>query len=237
MTESVLELRGVSQAYGKNLVVKQLSFSLQRGQIGCLLGESGCGKTTVLRTIAGFEELVDGEILLDDEVVAGKGWGLPPEKRAIGMVFQDYALFPHLTVFDNIAFGLRGRDRSEQILRVTEVIETVGLDDAKDRFPHEISGGQQQRVALARALAPRPELLLLDEPFSNLDVTLRERLSMEVRDILKEYGATALIVTHNQSESPTHQSLRGRVCGRGGPSHRFREGRRASGDRPRASRR
>ncbi|BCR03855.1 iron ABC transporter ATP-binding protein [Desulfuromonas versatilis] len=201
MTDNILELDGISQAYGQHLVVKNLSLRLVKGQIGCLLGESGCGKTTVLRTIAGFEPLLAGQIRLAGQEVSRPGWSLPPAKRAIGMVFQDYALFPHLTIFDNVAFGLKGLDRAAKVIRVNEMLELVGLGGSQAKYPHEISGGQQQRVALARALAPRPNLLLMDEPFSNLDVTLRERLSMEVRDILKAYGATALFVTHNQQEA------------------------------------
>ena len=197
----VLELKGISQAYGSQVVVKDLSLTLDRGEIGCLLGASGCGKTTVLRTIAGFEPLLEGEILLSGVNVSRPGFLEPPAKRKIGMVFQDYALFPHLSVFDNVAFGLRNMDKASQVRRVDEVLEMVGLHSEHARYPHEISGGQQQRVALARALAPKPQLLLMDEPFSNLDVTLRERLSMEVRDILKEYGTTALFVTHNQHEA------------------------------------
>ncbi len=201
MEKTVLELQDVSQAYGQHWVVKNLSLSLEKGQIGCLLGASGCGKTTVLRTIAGFEPLLRGAIMLNGQIVSQQGLTTPPAKRAIGMVFQDYALFPHLTLFENVAFGLQGLVRSERIVRVSEMLELVGLDKSHGKYPHEISGGQQQRVALARALAPKPALLLMDEPFSNLDVALRERLSIEVRDILKAYGATALFVTHNQHEA------------------------------------
>jgi len=201
MNGPLLELKNISQAYGDHWVVRNLSLSLNKGEIGCLLGASGCGKTTVLRTIAGFEPLLRGEIHLNGTTISREGHSLPPAKRAIGMVFQDYALFPHLTLFDNVAFGLRELSRPETVVRVHEMLELVGLDKAHAKYPHEISGGQQQRVALARALAPRPALLLLDEPFSNLDVTLRERLSTEVRDILKSYGATALFVTHNQHEA------------------------------------
>lgn len=197
----VLELQQITQAYGHQLVVKDLSLTLQRGEIGCLLGASGCGKTTVLRTIAGFEQLLEGAIFLNGECVSRKGYLMPPAKRKVGMVFQDYALFPHLTIFDNVAFGLKGMEKALLIRRVNESLELVGLHNEHRKYPHEISGGQQQRVALARALAPKPHLLLMDEPFSNLDVTLRERLSMEVRDILKEYGTTALFVTHNQNEA------------------------------------
>ena len=198
---SILELKKISQAYDRQLVVKDLSLTLEAGEIGCLLGASGCGKTTVLRTIAGFEPLLQGEIRIAGEVVSCPNELLPPAKRRIGMVFQDYALFPHLTIFDNVAFGLRGTGRVELLRRTNEALELVGLYAEHKKYPHEISGGQQQRVALARAIAPRPALLLMDEPFSNLDVSLRERLSMEVRDILKSFGMTALMVTHNQFEA------------------------------------
>ncbi len=197
----ILELNAISQAYDSQLVVKDLSLTLEAGEIGCLLGASGCGKTTVLRTIAGFEPLLQGEIRIAGQVVSCSDELLPPAKRRIGMVFQDYALFPHLTIFDNVAFGLRGTGRVELLRRTNEALELVGLYAEHRKYPHEISGGQQQRVALARAIAPRPALLLMDEPFSNLDVSLRERLSMEVRDILKENGTTALFVTHNQHEA------------------------------------
>lgn len=204
MTEAkqlTLELNQISQAYGKQLVVKDLSLTLQCGEIGCLLGASGCGKTTVLRTIAGFEPLLDGVIRIAGQTVSSSEFSLPPAKRKIGMVFQDYALFPHLTIFDNVAFGLRDLEKTEQLRRANEALTLVGLSNEHNKYPHEISGGQQQRVALARALAPQPQLLLMDEPFSNLDVALRERLSLEVRDILKQYGTTALFVTHNQHEA------------------------------------
>ena len=199
--DCILELKQISQAYAKHLVVRELSLKLEKGEIGCLLGESGCGKTTVLRTIAGFEPLLDGEIRIAGESVSSPNFSQPPAKRKIGMVFQDYALFPHLNIFDNVAFGLRRLSKKEQLRRGNEALELVGLNREHHRYPHEISGGQQQRVALARALAPQPQLLLMDEPFSNLDVALRERLSMEVRDILKAHGTSALFVTHNQQEA------------------------------------
>jgi len=200
-TPALLALVGVAQAYGETTVLHGVSLELNRGVIGCLLGASGCGKTSVLRCIAGFEPLTAGEILLAGEVVSRRGYRVPPEARRIGMVFQDYALFPHLTVAGNVGFGLHTLSRHDRESRVVELLEVVGLADAASKYPHELSGGQQQRVALARALAPRPELLLLDEPFSNLDVELRERLSSEVRSILKHQNATALLVTHDQHEA------------------------------------
>ena len=196
-----LELNGVVQRYGRHTVVDGVDFRLASGQIACLLGPSGCGKTTLLRCIAGFEEIAAGEISLHGTVVSAAGRRVAPEKRRIGMVFQDYALFPHLTVEQNVAFGLGRKAQEEAHLRVRQLLATVGLAGQGDKFPHELSGGQQQRVALARALAPRPELILLDEPFSNLDVGLRERLSLEVREILKREGLTAILVTHDQNEA------------------------------------
>jgi iron(III) transport system ATP-binding protein len=196
----LLEVGNLRHAYGEHEVVRGLDFALARGSIGCLLGPSGCGKTTVLRCIAGFEPVQEGVIRLAGQVVSAPGVMVPPEARRIGMVFQDYALFPHLSVEDNIAFGLRGA-REERAGRVRELAELTGLSAVRDKYPHEISGGQQQRVALSRALAPRPELLLLDEPFSNLDVDLRERLSLELREIIKASGATAILVTHDQHEA------------------------------------
>ncbi len=197
----LLEVSNLSHAYGGEAVVRGLSFALPRGAIGCLLGPSGCGKTTVLRCIAGFEAVQEGEIRLAGKVVSRPGAALPPEKRRIGMVFQDYALFPHLRIAENIAFGLARFGAADRAERLRELAELVRLADVLQKYPHEISGGQQQRVALARALAPRPELLLLDEPFSNLDVELRERLSLEVRDIIRASGATAILVTHDQHEA------------------------------------
>ncbi|MGP1628895.1 MAG: ABC transporter ATP-binding protein [Giesbergeria sp.] len=181
--------------------VANVSLSLPIGSIGVLIGPSGCGKTTLLRAVAGLVPTVGGEVHLAGACVSGPGHSLPPEERRIGMVFQDYALFPHLDVGRNIAFGLHGLPRSAQAERVAEVLALVGMPGSERRYPHELSGGQQQRVALARALAPRPRLMLLDEPFSNLDVELRERLAHEMRAILKAAGATALFVTHDQLEA------------------------------------
>ncbi|MCK6391966.1 MAG: ABC transporter ATP-binding protein, partial [Azonexus sp.] len=196
-----LELIDVIQRYGKHTVVDGVSFTLAAGQIACLLGPSGCGKTTLLRCIAGFEDIAGGEIRLHGQRVSAMSTRIAPEKRRIGMVFQDYALFPHLTIEQNVAFGLGKVPPADASLRVRQLLATVGLSGHGNKYPHELSGGQQQRVALARALAPRPELILLDEPFSNLDVGLRERLSVEVREILKREGSTAIMVTHDQHEA------------------------------------
>ena len=196
-----LDLVNLVQRYGRQTTVQDVSCRVESGQIACLLGPSGCGKTTLLRCIAGFEAVAGGEIRLDGHCVSRPGYSLVPEQRRIGMVFQDYALFPHLTVEQNVAFGLRQASAAERAQRVAHLLDLVGLDSQRGKHPHELSGGQQQRVALARALAPRPQLVLLDEPFSNLDVDLRERLSLEVREILKREGATAVLVTHDQHEA------------------------------------
>ena len=198
---NLLDVEGLHHGYNGHEVVRGLDFALARGAVGCLLGPSGCGKTTVLRCIAGFEALRAGSIRLNGVLVSGPGAMLPPEKRRIGMVFQDFALFPHLTVEQNIAFGLGALAHGKRASRVREMAQLARLAEVAGQYPHELSGGQQQRVALARALAPRPELLLLDEPFSNLDVELRERLSLEVREIIKASGATAVLVTHDQHEA------------------------------------
>jgi len=196
-----LIVENISQAYGDRNVLSDLSFRLPAGSIGCLLGPSGCGKTTALRCIAGFEDVAEGRILANGEVLSGPGGTVAPERRGMGMVFQDYALFPHLSVADNVAFGLKGLSAAERRRRAAEVLEVVGLAAEAGVYPDELSGGQQQRVALARALAPRPGLLLLDEPFSSLDVGMRVRLGSEIRDILKKLGITALLVTHDQAEA------------------------------------
>lgn len=195
----LLNLRELACGYQEHPVVQQLNLHLNAGDIGCLLGPSGCGKTTTLRAIAGFEPVLAGEISLGGNVISRAGFTLAPEKRRIGMVFQDYALFPHLSVAENIAFGIRKHPERERITE--ELLELVKLAQLGKRYPHELSGGQQQRVALARALAPEPQLLLLDEPFSNLDGELRRRLSHEVRDILKARGTSAILVTHDQEEA------------------------------------
>lgn len=198
---SLLVLDHISHAYGRSAVVNDLSLKLGEGEIGCLLGASGCGKTTVLRLIAGFETPTEGRIFLREQVIASRERQIAPEKRRIGMVFQDYALFPHLNIAENIGFGLGNHATDKANDRIEELLAIIGLAGLGHKFPHELSGGQQQRVALARALAPRPHLLLLDEPFSNLDVELRERLSLEVRNILKQTGTAAILVTHDQHEA------------------------------------
>ena len=192
---------GVHYAGRTRPAVDQVSFTLAAGDIGVLIGPSGCGKTTLLRAVAGLEHAQAGRIRLGEEVVSEGALHVPPESRRIGMVFQDYALFPHLDVGRNVAFGLAGWPAARRQARVAEVLALVGLEQAERLHPHQLSGGQQQRVALARALAPQPRLLLLDEPFSNLDVELRERLAHELRAILKAAGATALFVTHDQLEA------------------------------------
>ncbi len=183
-------------------VLRDLSFELAQGQIGCLLGASGSGKTTALRVLAGFTKPSAGRISLGGRVLAAPDRFLPPEKRGIGIVFQDYGLFPHLNVLKNVAFGLKKtHNHADRQSMAVEMIELVGLAGYAERYPHELSGGQQQRVALARALAPSPALLLLDEPFSNLDPDLRERLAQELRVLLKRRNTTALLVTHDQYEA------------------------------------
>ena len=198
---ALLELSNVRQSYGDREVLSNLTFSVDKGMIACLLGASGCGKTTVLRCIAGFEPLTAGEIAINATVMSRAGFTTPPEQRRVGIVFQDFALFPHLTVARNVAFGLRASGMDHLSGRVSELLGMVGLEHVGHRYPHELSGGQQQRVALARALAPQPDLMLLDEPFSNLDVAMRERLAQEVRDILKQQNTTAILVTHEQHEA------------------------------------
>ncbi|MEO0769857.1 MAG: ABC transporter ATP-binding protein [Cyanobacteria bacterium J06649_4] len=208
LPEPVLSCRAITKRFGAAApAVSEASFELAEGELLGLLGPSGCGKTTLLRLVAGFEQTNAGEILLADRVVCSGKTHVPPEHRRVGVVFQDYALFPHLNVVENVAFGLkqlcrRGQLPKKQIqVLALEAINLVGLSGMEKRFPHELSGGQQQRVALARALAPRPPLILLDEPFSNLDVQVRLYLRQEVRDILKSIGASGIFVTHDQEEA------------------------------------
>jgi len=182
-------------------VIDRLTFAVQRGEIFALLGPSGCGKTTSLRLMAGFERADDGHIVLDDRVLSGPHTHVPPERRGMGLVFQDYALFPHLSVVDNVTFGLRGQTKNEQREKALRALRLVGLQGFEERTPHELSGGQQQRVAIARSLAPSPRLLLLDEPFSNLDALLRQNTRSEIRGVLKQEGITSVLVTHDQEEA------------------------------------
>ncbi len=198
---NALEINAISKRYNGKPVIQGMSLKIHKGAIGCLLGQSGCGKTTVLRCIAGFESIHAGWIRINGMRVSGPGVCISPENRQLGMVFQDYALFPHLTVEKNISFGLDRLSNKERDRRVKEMLHLMGLEGDAKKFPHEISGGQQQRVSLARALAPNPELLLLDEPFSNLDETLRERLCSDIRNILKKLGTSAVLVTHDQREA------------------------------------
>lgn len=203
----VLRLDGITKQYPSSSLpaVDQVSLTLHQGELLSLLGPSGCGKTTLLRLIAGFERTQTGQIDLATLTVDGGGAWLPPEQRDVGIVFQDYALFPHLTVYKNVAFGLKQKSRRlsdrEIRLRTMDAIALVDLQRLEHRYPHELSGGQQQRVALARALAPRPNLILLDEPFSNLDVEVRLYLRQKVREVLKSTGTTAVFVTHDQEEA------------------------------------
>ena len=196
-----LSLNNVTVGYDNLPIVKEISLTLGNGQIGCLLGPSGCGKSTLLRAIAGFEPLISGEIIMEDQLLSSRHFTQVPEKRQIGMVFQDLALFPHLTIDENIRFGIHRWSRHKQVERVRELLDLVGLSEMKNRYPHSLSGGQQQRIALARAMAPRPKLLLLDEPFSGLDASMREKLVPEVRDILLQEQMSALLVTHDQMEA------------------------------------
>ena len=204
---SALHIDALGVRYpGGTEAVKGLSLDLAAGQIACLVGPSGCGKTSLLRAIAGFVQPHVGRILLGGRTLLnGPQGSLAPEQRGVGMVFQDYALFPHLTVLQNVVFGLTEgrptRASASDLARGNELLTLTGLTALKDRYPHELSGGQAQRVALARALAPRPSLILLDEPFSSLDQSLRVRLAREVRDILKASGTTAILVTHDQTEA------------------------------------
>ncbi|MFE8072648.1 ABC transporter ATP-binding protein [Marinobacteraceae bacterium S3BR75-40.1] len=197
----LLEVDALSCGYGDGAVVRDIQFAMHEGHIGCLLGPSGCGKSTILRALAGFLQPLKGRIALRGQTLSSPNALVSPEKRGIGMVFQDYALFPHMTIGANVGYGLHRVSRGEREKRVRELLELIALSDMADHYPHELSGGQQQRVALARAMAPDPALILLDEPFSNLDADLRRRLSLDVRDILKRRGIGALLVTHDQQEA------------------------------------
>lgn len=207
LNHTLLSLKHVEISYpgsngvGSVTAVKGLDLELQQGEIGCLLGSSGCGKSSVLRAICGFEPVQKGEILLRNSVVSSPNTLLPPSQRRVGMVFQDFALFPHLSALENVAFGLQHFPSTQRALLAIEWLKRVGLADKAQAYPHELSGGQQQRIALARAMAPEPDLILLDEPFSSLDIEFRERLAGEMREILKKNRITALLVTHDQFEA------------------------------------
>ena len=196
-----LEVKQLDFAYGRNQILFEFDFSLEESQIGCLLGPSGCGKTTVLRAIAGFENPTKGEIVLNGNKLNGSKIFVEPEKRQIGMVFQDIALFPHLSVESNIQFGIRSLPQTQRDQRSNELLDLVGMSQFKRTYPHELSGGQQQRIALARAMAPKPSLLLMDEPLSSLDEELREQLAREIRLILQQEKISAILVTHDQNEA------------------------------------
>ncbi len=197
----LLEIANLCVEYDDLPAVRNLALHMNPGDFGCLLGPSGCGKTTTLRAIAGLEPIGPGEIRIDNVCVAGPGCEIAPERRKVGMVFQDNTLFPHLDVRGNVAFGLRKLSSPQQQARVDEMIDLMSLGGLAKRYVHELSGGQRQRVALARALARHPRLVLMDEPFSSLDSDLRERLGREVRQVLRELGITALLVTHDQNEA------------------------------------
>lgn len=198
----MINVHNLSLNFGKTHVLNNLSFNLEQGEIACLLGKSGSGKTTALRCIAGFEQPKTGSIILGNQpLFTDNGINLPAHQRHIGMVFQDYALFPHLSIAKNIAFGIANLPKAEQKNRVDELLDLVGLPNYHHRYTHELSGGQQQRVAIARALACKPKLILLDEPFSNLDNELRTRLSFEIRTLLKSQNVSAIMVTHDQNEA------------------------------------
>ena len=198
---SALQLEHVSHAYGHVLAVDDISLSIEREELVCLLGPSGCGKTTALRVAAGLEPLQRGRILMNDRVVADDTVNVPPERRSVGLVFQDYALFPHLSVFENVAFGLTKKSAAERKAGARAALQQVGMLDYADVHPHRLSGGQQQRVALARALAPKPAVMLMDEPFSGLDRQLRDQVRDEALHVLKKSGAATLMVTHDPEEA------------------------------------
>lgn len=197
----MLRLQNINIAYGQTSVLNDISVELETGEIGCILGPSGCGKTSLLQTIAGFHQQQSGEIYLDERCVSGENINFPPDKRGVGIVFQDFALFPHMTVLENVEYGLHHLAKKTRRELALDNIDRVGLTDFALAYPNQLSGGQQQRVAIARSVAPNPRLLLLDEPFSSLDPELREKVAVDVRNIIKRLGITALLVTHDQQEA------------------------------------
>jgi iron(III) transport system ATP-binding protein len=224
---SGLRIEGLQHAYGRQRVVDGVSFELPDGEVHCLVGPSGCGKTTILRLIAGLELVQGGRISLGGELVAEPGYAIPPEVRRVGLMFQDFALFPHLRVLDNVAFGLRGLDPRRRRQRAEELLAQVDMSGYGDRYPHMLSGGEQQRVALARALAPNPRVILLDEPFSSLDATLREHVRDDAIALLRRSGTPVLMVTHDAEEAVRvadriHVMLGGRIIQSGTPAELYR---------------
>lgn len=198
-----VEIEGVCFKYRRNCkeIINSFNLEMNKGDVVCILGESGCGKSTMLRIIAGLEEPYKGTIKIDGQTICDKDQFIEAEKRDIGMVFQDYALFPHMTVMQNIQYGLRGISKREKEIRAMRMLELVNLTEHKNKYPYELSGGQQQRVAIARALAPNPSLLLLDEPFSNLDAHLREKIRTDLKDIITKANITSIFVTHDQEDA------------------------------------
>lgn len=198
MIEPAIRAHDVTVAFGQVAALRSFDLDVPHGKLVALLGPSGCGKTTALRSFAGFQAIDQGSIAIRGRTVTDASTFVPPEQRRVGMVFQEFALFPHISVAENVGYGVRGSDR---VRRVAETLRLVGLSDLGDRFPHELSGGEQQRVALARALAPEPDVVLLDEPFSNLDAPKREEMRRELRRIIRRTGVTAVFVTHDQAEA------------------------------------
>ncbi len=220
---AALALENVTHSYDQLRALDRVDLTLAKGEVVCLLGPSGCGKTTALRVAAGLERLQQGKVYLDGRVVADQNNELPPEARGIGLVFQDFALFPHLSIFHNVAFGISDQPASAINDRVQRVLEQVGMRAYANAYPHTLSGGQQQRVALARALAPRPKLMLLDEPFSGLDMVLRNQIRDDTLHVLKQSGASTLLVTHDPEEAMFMADrialmLDGRIVQQGAPA-------------------
>jgi len=222
-----LSIQSIRHQFGEHVVLQDISLDINAGDVVCLAGPSGCGKSTLLRLIAGLERVQSGQLLIKDQCVASASWHQEPETRGIGMVFQDFALFPHITILDNVSFGLSHLSRAARKARAMAMLERVGLAARANDYPHVLSGGQQQRIALARALAPEPQILLLDEPFSNLDVRLRHRIRLETLELLKATGTTSILVTHDPDEAmfmADHIALmfNGRILQTGTPENLYR---------------